>query len=85
MSPLFRPRHNTLAQISLYVAAAGAAGVPLSLMFYARTPYARGMQDPVEHDLFVKLPLLFANALKVIYQGMNRLRQQGFQIGEHRH
>jgi hypothetical protein len=51
MSPLFRPRHNTLAQISLFVVAAGAAGVPLSLMLYARTPYARGMQDPVEQPI----------------------------------
>ncbi len=41
MAPLFRPKHNTLAQISLFVAAAGAAGVPLGLMLYARTPYAR--------------------------------------------
>ena len=51
MSPLFRPRHNTLAQISLFVVAAGAAGVPLGLMLYARTPYARGMQDPVEQPV----------------------------------
>ena len=51
MSPLFRPRHNTLAQISLFLVAAGAAGVPLALMLYARTPYARGMQDPVEQPI----------------------------------
>ena len=51
MSPLFRPRHNTLAQISLFIVAAGAAGVPLGLMLYARTPYARGMQDPVEQPI----------------------------------
>src|SRR6266498_2631299 len=51
MAPLFRPKHNTLAQISLFVAAAGAAGVPLGLMLYARTPYARGMQDPVEQPI----------------------------------
>jgi len=51
MSPLFRPRHNTLAQLSLLVVAAGAAGVPLGLMLYARTPYARGMQDPVEQPI----------------------------------
>ena len=51
MGPLFRPKHNTLAQISLFVAAAGAAGVPLGLMLYARTPYARGMQDPVEQPI----------------------------------
>src|SRR4029078_10291365 len=51
MSPLFRPRHNTLAQISLCLVAAGAAGVPLGLMLYARTPYARGMQEPVEQPI----------------------------------
>ena len=51
MSPLFRPRHNTLAQISLFLVAAGAAGVPLGLMLYARTPLARGMQDPVEQPV----------------------------------
>src|SRR5580704_6707960 len=51
MSPLFRPKHNTLAQISLFVIAAGAVGVPGGLMLYARTPYARGMQDPVEQPL----------------------------------
>src|SRR6476659_755398 len=51
MSPLFRPRHNTLAQISWFVVAAGAAGVPLGLMLYARTPYARGMQEPVEQPI----------------------------------
>ena len=48
MSLLFRPRHNTAAQISLFVAAAGALGGLGGLMVYVRTPYARGMQDPVE-------------------------------------
>ena len=28
MGPLFRPKHNTLAQISLFIVAAGAVGVP---------------------------------------------------------
>ena len=51
MSPLFRPKHNTLAQISLFVVAAGAVGVPGGLMLYARTPYARGMQDPIEQPI----------------------------------
>jgi len=51
MGPLFRPRHNTLAKISLFVVAAGAAGAPLGLMLYARTPLARGMQDPVEQPI----------------------------------
>ncbi len=51
MSPLFRPKHNTLAQISLFLAAAGALGVPSGLMLYARTPYARGMQEPIEQPL----------------------------------
>jgi hypothetical protein len=51
MSPLFRPRHNTLAQVSLFIVAAGALGVPGGLMLYARTPYARGMQDPIEQPI----------------------------------
>jgi hypothetical protein len=51
MSLLFRPRHNTLAQISLFVAAAGALGGIGGLLIYVRTPYARGMQDPVEQPI----------------------------------
>jgi cytochrome c7-like protein len=51
MSLLFRPRHNTLAQISLFVLAAGAVGTLGGLMVYVRTPYARGMQDPIEQPL----------------------------------
>ena len=51
MSPLFRPRHNTLAQISLFVLAAGALGTIGGLMIYVRSPYARGMQDPIEQPL----------------------------------
>ena len=51
MSLLFRPRHNTAAQISLFVLAAGAVGTLAGLMIYVRTPYARGMQDPIEQPL----------------------------------
>ena len=51
MSLLFRPRHNTLAQISLFVLAAGGLGTLGGLMIYVRTPYARGMQDPIEQPL----------------------------------
>jgi hypothetical protein len=51
MSLLFRPRHNTLAQISLFAVAAGALGGLGGLMVYARTPYARGMQDPIEQPI----------------------------------
>ncbi|MES1205614.1 MAG: cytochrome c3 family protein [Pseudomonadota bacterium] len=51
MNLLFRPKHNTLAQISLFVVAAGAVGVPAGLMLYARTPYARQMQEPIEQPL----------------------------------
>jgi len=51
MSLLFRPRHNTAAQISLFVAAAGALGGLGGLLVYVRTPYARGMQDPVEQPI----------------------------------
>jgi hypothetical protein len=51
MNPLFRPKHNTLAQVSLFIVAAGAVGVPGGLMLYARTPYARVMQDPIEQPI----------------------------------
>src|ERR1700712_3383245 len=52
MSPLiFRPRHNTLARLSLIVLAAGAGGTVGGLLLWARTPYARGMQDPIEQPL----------------------------------
>ena len=51
MSLLFRPRHNTLAQITLFVLAAGGVGTLGGLMVYVRTPYARGMQDPIEQPL----------------------------------
>src|SRR5262245_54296078 len=48
---LFRPRHNTLAQLSLFVVAAGAAGGLGGLLFYVRSPLARGMMDPVEQPI----------------------------------
>jgi hypothetical protein len=51
MNLLFRPKHNTLAQISLFLVAAGAVGVPGGLMLYARTPYARQMQEPIEQPI----------------------------------
>ena len=51
MGPLFRPRHNTLALVSLFVVAGGALGVPGGLMLYARTPYARNMGDPIEQPI----------------------------------
>jgi hypothetical protein len=51
MSLLFRPRHNTAAQLSLFVVAAGALGGIGALLVYVRTPYARGMQDPIEQPI----------------------------------
>jgi hypothetical protein len=51
MSLLSRPKHNTAAQISLFVAAAGALGGLGGLFIYVRSPYARGMQDPVEQPI----------------------------------
>jgi formate-dependent nitrite reductase cytochrome c552 subunit len=51
MSPLFRPRHNTIAQVSLFVVAVGGLGTVGGLLTYVRTPYARGMQDPIEQPL----------------------------------
>jgi hypothetical protein len=51
MSLLFRPRHNTAAQISLFVVAAGALGGIGGLLVFVRTPLARGMQDPIEQPI----------------------------------
>jgi hypothetical protein len=48
---LFRPKHNTLARLTLGIVAAGAVGTPLLLMGYVRSPLARGMQDPVEQPI----------------------------------
>ena len=52
MSPLiFRPKHNTLARLSLVLAAAGAGGAVGGLLLWARTPYARNMETPIEQPL----------------------------------
>jgi hypothetical protein len=51
MASLFRPKHNTLAKLSLLVVAGGAAGGVGGLLFYVRSPVARGMQDPVEQPI----------------------------------
>jgi len=51
MSLLFRPKHNTLAQISLFLVAAGGLGGLGGLLIFVRTPFARGMQDPVEQPI----------------------------------
>jgi hypothetical protein len=51
MSSLFRPRHNTLARLSLIVLGGAALGGVGGLLFYVRTPLARGMQDPIEQPI----------------------------------
>ena len=51
MASLFRPKHNTLARLSLLVLVTGALGTLGGLMFYVRTPLARGMQDPIEQPI----------------------------------
>ncbi len=51
MASLFRPRHNTLARISLLVLAVGGGGGVGGLLFYVRSPLARGMQDPIEQPI----------------------------------
>lgn len=48
---IFRPKHNTLARLSLVVLAAGGAGTIGGLLIWARTPTARGMEQPVEQPL----------------------------------
>jgi len=51
MASLFRPKHNTLAKLSLLIVAGGAAGGIGGLFFYVRSPIARGMQDPIEQPI----------------------------------
>jgi hypothetical protein len=51
MSLLFRPRHNTLAHVTLFILAAGGLGTIGGLLIYVRTPYARMMEDPIEQPL----------------------------------
>ena len=51
MASLFRPKHNTLAKLSLLIVAGGAAGSLGGLFFYVRSPLARGMQDPIEQPI----------------------------------
>lgn len=51
MASLFRPKHNTLARLSLIVLVGGAVATLGGLMFYVRAPLARGMQDPIEQPI----------------------------------
>jgi hypothetical protein len=48
---LFRPKHNTLARLSLLIGAGGAGVGTLGIMGYVRSPLARGMQDPIEQPI----------------------------------
>jgi Cytochrome c7 and related cytochrome c len=50
-SLIFRPKHNTLARLSLVIIAAGGIGTVGGLFLWVRTPYARNMQVPVEQPL----------------------------------
>ncbi len=51
MASLFRPKHNTLARLSLLILAGGAAGTVGGILLYWRTPPARGMNIPVEQPI----------------------------------
>ncbi len=51
MASLFRPKHNTLARLSLLLLAGGAVGTVGGILVYVRTPLARGMQDPIEQPI----------------------------------
>jgi hypothetical protein len=51
MASLFRPKHNTLAKLSLLILAGGATAGVGGLLFYVRSPIARGMQDPIEQPI----------------------------------
>ena len=48
---IFRPKHNTLARLTLVILAAGGGGTIGGLLLWARTPYARNMQAPIEQPL----------------------------------
>lgn len=48
---LFRPKHNTLARLSLLILIGGGAGTVGGVFLYVRSPLARGMQDPVEQPV----------------------------------
>lgn len=48
---IFRPKHNTLARLTLVILAAGGGGTLGGLLLWARTPYARNMQAPIEQPL----------------------------------
>ena len=51
MASLFRPKHNTLAKLSLLIVVGGAGGSIGGIFFYVRSPLARGMQDPIEQPI----------------------------------
>lgn len=51
MGSLFRPKHNTLARLTLIILAAGGVGSIGGLFIYVRSPMARGMQDPIEQPI----------------------------------
>ncbi len=51
MASLFRPKHNTLARLSLLLIAGGAVGTIGGILVYWRTPLARGMEDPIEQPI----------------------------------
>jgi hypothetical protein len=48
---IFRPKHNTLARLSLVVLAAGGAGTLGGLLIWPRGPTARAMEQPIEQPL----------------------------------
>jgi hypothetical protein len=48
---IFRPKHNTLARLTLFILAAGGGGTVGGLLLWVRTPYARNMQAPLEQPL----------------------------------
>jgi hypothetical protein len=51
MALLFRPKHNTLARLSLLIVASVAGGGIAGLLVYVRSPLARGMRDPIEQPV----------------------------------
>jgi predicted CXXCH cytochrome family protein len=48
---VFRPRHNTIVRTTIAALVGGAGAFVVGLMLWARTPYARGMQEPVPQPI----------------------------------
>jgi hypothetical protein len=51
MPQLFPPWSDTVFRLCLVIATAGVVGIPVSMILWARTPYATKQDDPVEQPI----------------------------------